>query len=34
VHNPFDQLAKKVGTEALSACGATLVQYELSRDAQ
>jgi hypothetical protein len=34
VHNPFDQLAKKVGKEALSACGETLVQYELSRDAQ
>jgi len=34
VHNPFDQLAKKVGREALSACGSTLVQYELSRDAQ
>jgi predicted nucleic acid-binding protein len=34
VHNPFDQLAKRVGKEALSACGETLVQYELSRDAQ
>ncbi len=34
MHNPFDQLAKKVGKEALSACGETLVQYELSRDAQ
>ncbi|MFO0602102.1 MAG: hypothetical protein U0324_02955 [Polyangiales bacterium] len=34
MHNPFDQLAKKVGKEALSACGETLIQYELSRDAQ
>jgi hypothetical protein len=34
VHNPFDQLAKKVGKEALTPCGATLVQYEISRDAQ
>ncbi len=34
MHNPFDQLAKKVGKEALRACGETLVQYELSRDAQ
>ena len=34
VHNPFDQLAKKVGKEALTPCGATLVQHEISRDAQ
>jgi hypothetical protein len=34
MHNPFDQLAKKVGKEALDASGATVVQYEISRDAQ
>jgi hypothetical protein len=34
MHNPFDQLAKKVGKEALSASGRTTVQYEISRDAQ
>lgn len=34
MHNPFDQLAKKVGKEALSACGLTIAQYEISRDAQ
>jgi hypothetical protein len=34
MHNPFDQLAKKVGKEALDASGPTIVQYELSRDAQ
>ena len=34
MHNPFDQLAKKVGKEALDACGSTIVQYEISRDAQ
>ncbi len=33
MHNPFDQLAKKVGKEALDAPGATIVQYEISRDA-
>jgi hypothetical protein len=34
MHNPFDQLAKKVGKEALDTCGATVVQREISRDAQ
>ena len=34
MHNPFDQLAKKVGKEALEPCGLTVVQYEISRDAQ
>ncbi len=34
MHNPFDQLAKKIGKEALNACGHTVVQYEISRDAQ
>lgn len=34
MHNPFDQLAKKVGKGALDACGITVVQYEISRDAQ
>jgi hypothetical protein len=34
MHNPFDQLAKKVGKEALDASGLTVVQYEISRDAQ
>jgi hypothetical protein len=34
MHNPFDQLAKKVGKKALDASGATVVQYEISRDAQ
>lgn len=34
MHNPFDQLAKKVGKEALSPCGLTIAQYEVSRDAQ
>ena len=34
MHNPFDQLAKKVGKEALDASGPTVVQYEISRDAQ
>ncbi|MEP7124006.1 MAG: hypothetical protein ABJE95_23970 [Byssovorax sp.] len=34
MHNPFDQLAKKVGKEALEACGSTVVQYEISGDAQ
>jgi hypothetical protein len=34
MHNPFDQLAKKVGKGALDASGPTLVQYEVSRDAQ
>jgi hypothetical protein len=34
MHNPFDQLAKKVGKEALNASGSTIVQYEISRDAQ
>ena len=33
MHNPFDQLAKKVGKEALDASGPTIVQYEISRDA-
>lgn len=30
----FDQLAKKVGKGALDACGVTVVQYEIARDAQ
>lgn len=34
MHNPFDHLAKKVGKGALDASGATIVQYEVSRDAQ
>jgi hypothetical protein len=34
MHNPFDQLAKKVGKEALDTSGPTIIQYELSRDAQ
>jgi hypothetical protein len=34
MHNPFDQLAKKVGKEALDASGSTIVHYEISRDAQ
>src|SRR5271163_4801867 len=34
MHNPFDQLAKRVGKEALNASGPTVVQYEISRDAQ
>ena len=34
MHNPFDQLAKKVGKEALDASGLTVVQHEISRDAQ
>jgi hypothetical protein len=34
MHNPFDQLAKKVGKEALDASGTTIVEYEISRDAQ
>jgi hypothetical protein len=34
MHNPFDLLAKKVGKEALDASGPTVVQYEISRDAQ
>ncbi len=34
MHNPFDQLAKKIGKEALDASGPTVVQHEISRDAQ
>jgi hypothetical protein len=34
MHNPFDHLAKKVGKEALDPSGLTVVQYEISRDAQ
>ncbi len=34
MHNPFDHLAKKVGKEALDPSGVTVVQYEISRDAQ
>src|SRR5262249_23471012 len=34
MHNPFDQLAKKVGKGALDASGTTIVEYEISRDAQ
>lgn len=34
MHNLFDQLAKKIGKGALDASGATVVQYEISRDAQ
>ncbi|MFO0609095.1 MAG: hypothetical protein U0324_38375 [Polyangiales bacterium] len=33
MHNPFDQLAKKVGKEALTPSGATLVQYLARRPA-
>ena len=34
MHNPFDQLAKQIGKEALDASGLTIVQREISRDAQ
>jgi hypothetical protein len=34
MHNPFDHLAKKIGKEALDASGLTIVQHEISRDAQ
>jgi hypothetical protein len=34
MHNPFDHLAKKVGKEALDPSGLTVVEYEISRDAQ
>ena len=34
MHNPFDQLAKKIGKGALDASGPTVIQYELHRDAQ
>src|SRR5690242_11970639 len=34
VRNPFDHLAKKVGKGALDACGVTIIQREISRDAQ
>lgn len=34
MRNPFDQLAKKVGKEALDASGLTVIQHEISRDAQ
>jgi hypothetical protein len=34
VHNPFDLLAKKIAKEALHASGRTVIQYEISRDAQ
>jgi len=34
MHNPFDQLAKKVGKEALGPSGVTVVQFEIFRDAQ
>ena len=34
MHNPFDHLAKKVGKGALDPSGNTIVQYEISRDAQ
>ena len=34
MRNLFDHLAKKVGKEALDASGPTVVQYEISRDAQ
>lgn len=34
MHNPFDHLAKNVGKEALDPSGLTVVQYEISRDAQ
>src|SRR4051812_29835113 len=34
MHNPFDRLAERVGKEALDASGVTIVQHEISRDAQ
>ena len=34
MRNPFDQLAKKIGKAALGASGVTIVQHEISRDAQ
>lgn len=32
--NPFDQLAKRLGKQALDACGTTTVQHEIARAAQ
>ncbi|MFT3774669.1 MAG: hypothetical protein QM820_55670 [Minicystis sp.] len=34
MHNPFDQLAKRVGKDALEPSGRTVVQHEISRGAQ
>jgi len=34
VDNLFDQIAKKIGKEALEASGLTIIQYEISRGAQ
>ncbi len=34
MRNVFDQLAKKIGKEALDTCGVTVAQREVSRDAQ
>ncbi len=34
MHNLFDHLAKKVGSSLLDPSGVTVVQYEISRDAQ
>jgi hypothetical protein len=34
MHNPFDQLAKILGKGALDACGLTIIQREIFRDAQ
>jgi hypothetical protein len=34
VDNLFDQIAKKIGKEALDASGLTVIQYEISRGAQ
>jgi hypothetical protein len=34
MHNPFDQLAKRVGKKALAASGRTVVEHEIFRDAQ
>jgi hypothetical protein len=34
LHNPFDQMAKRVAREALAASGLVLVEHEISRDAR
>jgi len=34
MNNLFDQIAKKIGKEALDASGLTIIQYEIFRGAQ
>lgn len=34
MHNPFDHLAKQIGKEALDPSGLTIIQREITRDAQ